>query len=101
MTKLKSLQDIKETAVRLQETLMGSDIETIKPAEKAFHQLVDRFYRENEDMMAPLQYEAAKKYFEYFMRLVDLAYQYQDTKKVDSEGEQTIPYFNWKIFTQI
>ena len=30
-----------------------------------------------------------------------VAYHYQDTKNVDSEGEQTIPYFNWKLFTQI
>ena len=80
---------------------MGSDIESIRMAEKAFQQLIDRFYQENEDMMAPQQYEAAKKDFEYFMRLVDLAYHYQDTKKVDSEEERTIPYFNWKLFTQI
>jgi hypothetical protein len=45
MTKLESLQDIKDTAVRLQETLMGYDIESIKAAEKAFQQLVDWFYQ--------------------------------------------------------
>lgn len=42
-------------------------------AEKAFHQLVDRFYQENKDMMAPQQYRAAKKDWEYFIRFVDLA----------------------------
>ena len=81
MTKLESLQDIKGTAMRLLEVLMGSDIETIKAAEKTFSQLVDRFYRENDDMIPPQQYEAAKKDFEYFMRLVDLAFAYyQDDK---------------------
>jgi len=53
MTKLESLQDIKNTAIRLMEVLMGSDIKPIKAAEKAFHQLVDRFYRENEEMIPP------------------------------------------------
>ena len=55
---------------------MGADIESIKAAEKELHQLVDRFYRENEDMIAPQQYEAAKRDFEYFMRLVELAIAY-------------------------
>ncbi len=76
MTKLKSLQDIKDTAVRLQETLIGVDIESIRMAETALQQLIDRFYQENEDLMAKTQYEAAKKDFEYFMRLVDLAMGY-------------------------
>ena len=72
MTKIKSLHDIKDTAVRLQETLLGSDIEAIRMAKEAWHQLVDRFYQVSEHL-APHQYEAAKKDFEYFMRLVDLA----------------------------
>ena len=72
MTRLESLQDIKDTAVRLQETLMGSDIESIRMAEEAWHQLVDRFYQVEENL-APHQYKAAKKDFEYFLRLLDLA----------------------------
>ena len=76
MTKLDSLQDIKNTAVKLQETLIGTDKESIRAVEKAFQKLVDRFHQENEDMMAPQQYEAAKKDFEYFLQLVDLAYCY-------------------------
>jgi hypothetical protein len=76
MTKLESLQDIKDTVAKLQETLMGTDIESIRMAEKALEQLVDRFYQENEDMMAVEQYKMAKKDFEYFMMLVDLAVAY-------------------------
>ena len=45
MTKLESLQDIKDTAIRLQETLLGDDIELIRMAEEAWHQLVDPFYQ--------------------------------------------------------
>ena len=75
MTRLDSLHDIKDTAVKLQETLLGSDIEAIKMAEEAWYQLVDRFYQVEENL-APNQYEASKKDFEYFMRLVDLAMAY-------------------------
>jgi len=39
-------------------------------------QLVDRFYEENKYLLAPQQYEAAKKDFEYFVRLVKLAEEY-------------------------
>jgi hypothetical protein len=55
---------------------MGADIESIKMVEEALQQLVDRFYRENEEMIALQQYETAKKDFEYFMRVVDLAMAY-------------------------
>jgi hypothetical protein len=46
------------------------------PRGETVQQLVDRFYRENEDMIALQQYEMAKGDFEYFMRLVDLAVAY-------------------------
>jgi len=39
-------------------------------------QLVDRFYEENKSYLAPQQYEAAKKDFEYFMRLIERAVEY-------------------------
>jgi hypothetical protein len=51
--------------------------------------------------MAPHQYKTAKNEPEYFLVLIQMAYHDQDTKNVDSEREQTIPYFNWKLFTQI
>ena len=35
--------------------------------------LVDRFYKANENFMAPGQYMAAKQDAEYFIRLLDLA----------------------------
>jgi len=36
-------------------------------------QLVDRLCEDNKYYLAPQQYEAAKKDFEYFMRLINLA----------------------------
>jgi hypothetical protein len=76
MTKLESLQDIKAVTVKLLPMLIGSDVAAIKIAETALHQLVDRFYQENEDLMASSQYQTAKKDYEYFIRLVDLALAY-------------------------
>ena len=43
---------------------------------EGYSQLVDRFYEENEYLMAPQQYEAAKKDFEYLIRLLELAEEY-------------------------
>lgn len=54
----------------------GSDAEKVKVAQEAYHELLDGFYEEYQDMMAPQQYKAAKKDFEYLMRLVDLAITY-------------------------
>ncbi len=99
MTKLESLQDIKDTAASLQEILMGFDIELIRMAKEEWHQLVDRFYQENEGMMAPQQYEAAKKDFEYFMRPVDLALAYfADGMETSGQIQNSKPYqrFIWE-----
>jgi len=42
---------------------------------KGYAELVDRFY-EIEENLAPPQYSGAKKDFEYFLRLLDLAILY-------------------------
>jgi len=76
MTKLESITDIRHTVfhLRLQYELIGDDVEALRVFQAAHEQLLNRFYEENEDLMAPQQYEAAKQDYEYFMRLVDLAY---------------------------
>ena len=70
---LESLREIKLKALRIEPYLSRHDERGIEKAQATYEDLVDRFYQENEDMMAPQQYEAAKKDVEYFMRLVDLA----------------------------
>jgi hypothetical protein len=77
MTKLESITDIRNTSfhVRMQADLTNND-ESLQKLYTAHEQLLDRFYAENEDMMIPSQYRAAKWDLEYFMRLVDLAYHY-------------------------
>jgi hypothetical protein len=85
MTKLEYLHEIRDTAIRLQETLTGSDIESIRMAEDAWHRLVDLFYQENEDMMETTQYKTAREDWGYFVMLVDLAIAY--CRDEDADGK--------------
>ena len=71
--KAKTMVEIMEEALDLQESLENSDISVVRAAERDLQKLVDRFYHENQDLMAPGQYEAAKKDFEYFTTLVEMA----------------------------
>jgi len=84
-------------ALRIEPYLEGHD----EKSKETYWDLVDRFYRENEEMMAPQQYRAAKDDPDYFLVLIQLAYHDQDQKNVDSDGGQSLSYFNWKLFTQI
>ena len=49
--------------------------------------LVDRFSLENEHLMSPQQYEAAKVDFEYFLRLLELAILYSATGRAGDQGK--------------
>lgn len=64
---------MKQEALSIYKKLQSPHPEEVKVAMIEYLQLVDRFYEENEHLMAPQQYETAKKDFEYFMRLVQLA----------------------------
>ena len=95
------LQDLLVTIRCIQNVLQGSDVEKVKAAQEAYQELLDDFYEEYQDAMAPEQYMASKNDPEYFLVLIQLAYPDQEQKNVDSDGGQLLPYFNWKIFTQI
>jgi hypothetical protein len=95
------LQDLLVTILCIQKELRGSDAEKIKAAQEAYQELLDGFYEEYQDKMPPQQYKAAKNDPDYFSVLIQLAYHDQEQKNVDSDGGQSLPYFNWKIFTQI
>ena len=73
MSKLDSTFQIRSSACHIQSKLINSNAEEIKAAMKEYTELVDRFYNENKEFMAPQQYNAAKKDLEYFMSLVELA----------------------------
>jgi hypothetical protein len=101
MYKPELLKDLLITIQCLKKELAGSDAEKVKVAQEAYQELLDGFYEEYEDMMAPQQYRAAKDDPDYFLVLIQLAYHDQDQNNVDSDGGQSLPYFNWKLFTQI
>jgi predicted nucleotidyltransferase len=68
-----NLQEMKLAALSIREKLDSSNPADVQNAMKEYAALVDRFYQDNEYLMAPQQYKAAKKDFEYFLRLLDLA----------------------------
>ena len=84
----------------LKKELAESDMEKVKVAQEAYQELLDGFHEEYKEMMARQQFEKAKNDPDYFLVLIQLAYHYQN-QIVDNEGEQSLPYFNWKLFTQI
>jgi len=101
MSTTELLKDLLATILYLKKELAGSDAKKVKVAQKAYQELLDGFYVEYQDMMAPLHYELAKDDPDYFVALIQLAYYYQGQAIFDSDGEQARPYFNWKLFTQI
>jgi hypothetical protein len=78
--KLNELSEIWREAMDIRDTLMSSDKEVVKVAEKNSERLLEQFYDANKDMMAPQQYEAAKKEFAYFVALIEMAIGYYSPK---------------------
>ncbi|MFA6411047.1 MAG: hypothetical protein WCW53_00015 [Syntrophales bacterium] len=83
MNKLESITILRHTVfhLRLQYDLIGDNPEALRTFQIAHEQLLNRFFEENEDLIAISQYKAAKQDYEYFMRLVDLAYHYHKDKR--------------------
>lgn len=71
------LSTLKETLLAV-ESLADDIISSARAdvAEKRYHQLLNEFYADNEDLLASSQYEAAKEDYEYFLRLITLAIAY-------------------------
>ena len=67
---------MKQEVLSIHKKWQSPDAEEVKAAMGEYLQLVDRFYEENKSYLAPQQYETAKKDFEYFMRLIELAEEY-------------------------
>ena len=76
MDKLDEMMQIGIDALGVLERLKSYDADTVKTAMEDHLRLADRFYRENYEMVAPQQYEAARKDYGYFLRLVYLALEY-------------------------
>jgi len=78
MTRLESITDLRHTLfhLRLQENLAILDEGHLNAYREAWHQLLEQFYREHEDLVNPMQYRKASEDIRYFSGLVDLAYHY-------------------------
>ena len=85
----------------LKKERVGSDGENVEVAHEAYQELLDGFYEEHGDMVTPQQYELAKNDPDYFLVLIQLASYDQEFEKVDKQEDQSLPYMNWKLFTQI
>jgi hypothetical protein len=101
MYKPELLKDLQITIQCLKKELAGSDADKVTVAQETYQELLEGFYKEYEDMMAIEQRRAARKDPDYFLVLIQLAYHNQEFEKVDKQGDQSLPYMNWKLFTQI
>jgi hypothetical protein len=95
------LKDLLIAVQCLQKELAGSEGEKVKVAQEAYLELLDGFYEEYQEMTARLQYEAAKDDPDSFLMLISLALYHEEHEKADKQGEPSVLYFNWKLFTQI
>jgi len=73
---------MKQEVLSIHKKLQSPDTEEVKAAMGEYLKLVDRFYEENEYLMAPQQQAKAKKDFEHFIRLIKLAEEYHKNSKV-------------------
>jgi hypothetical protein len=94
------LKDLLVTILSLQKELAGSDAEKVRIAQEAYGELLDDFYEEYQDMMAPKQYEGAKNDPDYFIALIQLAYYHEGQSMVAGEGELSPSNPDWKLFSR-
>lgn len=93
------LNDLLVTIMAIQKVLAGTAPDKLSEAQEAYRELLDGFYEEYGDLMAPQQYEAAKKDPDYFIVLIQLADYYQKSR-VSVDGDEERVYPDWKLFTR-
>jgi hypothetical protein len=76
MDKLNEMTQIGLEVLSILERLSSGNSVTVRTAREDHLKLVDRFYRENYDIITSPQYEAARKDVTYFLRLVYQALEY-------------------------
>ena len=77
------LNDLLITIYSIKQELAGSDVDKVNVAQEAYQELLDGFYEEYADILAPEQYRAAKDDPDYFIALIQLAYYDQEFEKVE------------------
>lgn len=84
--KIKALHWIRQSAIFLKPSLESEDHEEIEEAKQGYKDLLDSFYAEVSDLVPLKQMNAARRDFEYFLRLIDLALAYF-MDGMDAEGQ--------------
>lgn len=85
LSKLNVMLEIRRQALDIQVRLMDSDIHVVRVAEKDLDQLLEWFYDENQDMVPPEQYNAARNDLGYFLILIEMAISYYGPVGCDTD----------------
>jgi hypothetical protein len=75
---LESLREIKLAVENLIPGLLENEKKEFQQSLEEYDFLLNRFYRENMELMPPEQYRACKVDVEYFLRILTLAMAYYD-----------------------
>ena len=94
------LKDLLVTILSIQKELKDPESERFRAVHEAYRELLDGFYEEYQDMMAPRQYEGAKDDPNYFVALIQLAYYHEGLSIVAGEGDQSLSNPDWNLFTR-
>ena len=73
MTPIESLYEIREAVLALQKYLVSTDDVVPRRARIRYEEWVDRFFRENERLLAPQQRYACLHDLGYFLSLIEAA----------------------------
>jgi len=77
MIKLDILKEILKEAQPVKTYLKSPDLTEAKSVVESYGHLVDRFYEINQNILAKQQYMTAKVDFDYFLRILELAIEYE------------------------
>lgn len=88
MSILDTMKEILHAVESLEDDLRGLDKAKAEAAQEQYNELLNKFYKENQDILASQQYEAAKKDFEYFLRLLELAIAYWKKEFQEASNER-------------
>ncbi len=78
MTKLESIEDIRKILMEfsLLKSKLSDDQKVLCAFQKSYEKLLERFYQENLEMIAYVEYKKARKDFDYFVQLVESVHCY-------------------------
>lgn len=88
------LKDLFVTIRYIQKEPNSTDLEKIEAAQEAYQELLNIFYQDYQDRMAPMQYKKAKDDPDYFLTLIHLAYYDHIQINVDNSEWKLLSYRN-------